>query len=315
MRPEVSVIVSTHNPNIATLDRILNAIVAQTLNQTRWELVIVDNASANSTEIDGMPWRLGNRRLIREERLGLTYGRLAGIRQSRAEILLFVDDDNVLAPDYLEIAVKTFSDIDDLGVAGGVVEPEWCDGEPETWVSEFFYALALRNYGSSVLIANKTSHPNSYPPFSPIGAGMIARRSALADWIAGVERGSLVDRRGTDLTSCGDCDMALTALDSGWSVGYFPNLKLTHLLPGHRLRFDYLGRLCRGTATSWVQVLSKHDICPWRPVPPWTVPLRKAKAYLQNRAWAGCAEYVRWQAACGQFEGRAALYRRGRCTK
>ena len=39
------------------------------------------------------------------ERLGLTPARLRGIRESRGELLVFVDDDNVLERDYLEVAL------------------------------------------------------------------------------------------------------------------------------------------------------------------------------------------------------------------
>jgi hypothetical protein len=48
-------------------------------------------------------------------------------RNSHGELLVFVDDDNEIASDYLAIAQRIFSNVANLGIAGGVVEPEWCD--------------------------------------------------------------------------------------------------------------------------------------------------------------------------------------------
>ena len=108
---------------------------------------------------------------------------------------------------------------------------------------------------------------------------------------------------------CEDTEMVLDALRSGWLVGYFPELKVSHLIPGRRLSADYLARLFHEGQRSWVQVLHKHGI-PLKPAAPWTVPLRKLRAYLRCRAWEGPAEYIRWRTACGYFDGRAAIYRR-----
>ena len=143
---------------------------------------------------------------------------------------------------------------------------------------------------------------------SPIGAGLALRRDALAAWLA-ADIGRLTDRRGGELTSGGDNDIILTLMQHGWEVAYFPALSLTHLIPTGRITREYLARLNRGIAKSWVQVLQKHDANPWPPIAPRTVPLRQAKAYFTNRAWSGPAAFIRWQGACGHFEGLASLHR------
>jgi glycosyltransferase involved in cell wall biosynthesis len=278
------------------LERAIRAIAAQTLDAQLWELVVVDNASTKPVNVDKMPWNGGERRQIREERLGLTYGRLAGIRESKGALLVFVDDDNVLAPNYLETANSIFSNNENLGVAGGIIEPEWCDAEPESWVSEFISTSFRRNFGGSALVASKGSHGNSIPEYFPYGAGMVARRAALTNWLAQAEHSSLTGRRGSELTSGEDLDIVLEALRSDWSIGYFPDLKLTHLIPGHRLRVEYLARLYHDSAK------------PITPVEPWSLRLRKIREYLRNHAWAGRARYVRWQRACGTLDGRAELH-------
>jgi hypothetical protein len=150
----------------------------------------------------------------------------------------------------------------------------------------------------------------NFPEFLPMGAGMIARRAALTSWAAQAGLSSLPDRQGSDLTTCGDTDMVLEAFRAGWSFGYFPELKITHLIPASRLSADYLARLWHDHEMSWIELLHKHGLCYWEAAAPWTPPIRKARAYLRHRAWVGLGEYVSWRRTCGHFEGRAALYRK-----
>ena len=101
---EMSVIICAHNPRPQTLRRVLDSLGAQTYSKDRWELLLVDNAS---DEPLATAWPLSwhpNARHVREDELGLTPARLRGIRESRGDVLVYIDDDNVPAPDYLETA-------------------------------------------------------------------------------------------------------------------------------------------------------------------------------------------------------------------
>src|SRR4051812_49081425 len=99
--PGVSVIICAHNPRPDYLQRALDALKAQSLPQPQWELLLIDNASKEPlASAYDLSWH-SRARHIRENELGLTAARLCGIRESTGELLVFVDDDNVLAPDYL----------------------------------------------------------------------------------------------------------------------------------------------------------------------------------------------------------------------
>ena len=101
--------------------------------------------------------------------------------------------------------------------------------------------------------------------------------------------------------------MVFTALQAGWDVGYFPELRITHLIPASRLTPDYLGRLNEGIMRTWVLVLALHEQCPWPAIPRWTVPLRSARAWWRSRAWRSAAHRIRWHGQVGQFLGQADL--------
>jgi hypothetical protein len=137
---------------------------------------------------------------------------------------------------------------------------------------------------------------------------MALRRPAWNAWLESLRDPAAVpsDRRGGELTSSGDNDIVLCALQAGWRAGYFPELSLTHLIPAGRLDAGYLARLNRGIQQSWMQVLTRHAANPWPALTPAGAALRKAKAWFTNRAWSSPAARVRWQGACGHFDGRVA---------
>lgn len=309
---QLSVILTTHNPDPARLRRTLAGLRAQTLAADAWECILVDNASHPPVDLapfaDVSPAGL---RLEPEPQLGLTAGRRRGLSVMRGELAVLVDDDNVLAPDYLAHAVRLFAAHPRLGAAGGPSRPEF-EIEPALWAHEFFPLLALRDLGSEPKVEGLLRAPGGthwlYPPCAPIGAGMVLRRAALDPWLRAGDTSMITDRRGTALTSGGDNDIVLSILHAGWDVGYFPELNLTHLIPSSRLEPDYLARLNYGIQFTWMQVLSRHGASGWPPIAPWTVPLREARAWLVHRAWRSPTERIRWRGACGHFRGRSAMY-------
>jgi glycosyltransferase involved in cell wall biosynthesis len=306
--PRLSALLSTHNPDPGRLARTLDALFAQTLPASDWELIVVDNGSNPPLDAAQLGLkRHPHARLLREDRLGLLFGRLAGINNSKGELILFCDDDNVLAANFFARAVEIFSTYPRLGNASGKNIPEY-ETIPPAWASEFESCLALRDYGEGRRIGD--GRTESYPDFAFGGGGAVFRREALVPFLAEFKSGTnhhIPGRTGTDLASGEDNNFVLSVVKAGFSVGYFPELVTTHLIPSGRLEKEYLGRLNHGIAKSWVQVLALHGICPWKPINSWTVPLRKGRAFLRYHAWAGPAEYVRWRGACGHFEGLALI--------
>lgn len=304
----LSVIVPCHNSHPERFARTLAGLAAQTLPASAWETIVVDNASQPPMERTQLSTAgLPNLRLVLEAAPGLTAARRAGLRGATGEVCVFVDDDNVLTPTYLARALDLFAARPGLGAAGGPSRPEFERPAPP-WTEEFFPLLALRDLGPSPLFA-KCAQPAggatmAYPSCAPIGAGMALRRSAMQVWLDRATPGQPSDRRGTELTSGGDNDIVLSLLRDGWEVGYSPDLALTHLIPAARLAPAYLARLNRGIQKSWMQVLAQHEANPWPPIARWTVPLRQTKAWFTHRAWSGAPAHIRWQGACGHFEGR-----------
>lgn len=305
----LSVVVCTHNPHRGRLTRTLAGLRAQTLPLSNWELFIVDNRSepaldAATLSLDWHP----TARVLREPTLGLSHARAAGFAASAAEIVVLVDDDNVLAPDYLARCLTVFAEDAKLGVIGGKSLPEF-EHAPAPWMREFDGLLALRDLGDAPIATYADAAPLAYPAHAPMGAGMALRRAAAQAWLAAFRdpaRVRLSDRRGHALTSAGDNDIVMCALRAGHGVAYVPGLQLLHLIPAGRLTRDYLARLNEGIQTSWMQLLRLHGINPWPTLSALGARLRQFKAWWTYSPWRSDAHFVRWRGALGHFAGRRA---------
>ena len=303
----ISVVIPTRNPHPGRFRRALAGLTSQTLSAEEWEVVVVDNGSSPrlATTVEPLLDILAARVVV-EPQLGLTFARVAGFHAARGDVLVLVDDDNVLAPGYLTAVAHRFATAPSLAAAGGPVVPEW-ETSPPAWTREFHGLLALRDLGDTPKIARGSAHA-PWPDFAPVGAGLSIRRSltlAYAEALTGDSRRRMLDRSGTSLASGGDNDLVFTALHAGGDIAYFPELRLTHLIPDCRLNSAYLARLNRGIMRTWVRVLALHGQCPWPAIARITVPFRIARAWGRLHAWRGPAERVRWAGACGQFEGLA----------
>jgi glycosyltransferase involved in cell wall biosynthesis len=245
---DISVVICTHNPRADYLHRVLRALDAQTLRKDRWEVLLVDNASdtplSKTYELSWHP----RARHIREDELGLTPARLRGIRESSGETLVYVDDDNVLAPDYLEVANELLGKLPYLGVIGaGVLEPEF-EVPPSPELIPYVTHLALRRVPEARW-GNITHDRDSVP----WGAGLCVRRTVAQAYLQLLQQlgiDQLLDRRGEHLFGNGDVAFSWSATLLGLGFGVFPSLRVTHLIGADRTTERYLLRLVRDSSFS-----------------------------------------------------------------
>jgi glycosyltransferase involved in cell wall biosynthesis len=239
----LSVIVCTLNPRADYFDACLGALKSQTLPTELWELVVVDNASDAPLALRlDLGWHPAAR-IVREDTLGLTPARLRGIAEAKADLMVFVDDDNVLEPDYLETALQLARDRPFLGCWSGQCLPRF-EIPPPAWTERYWGALCIRRFAREVW-----SNLPRLAETMPAGAGMCVRRQVARRYLQLHETGARrfqFDRTGGSLTSGGDNDLAACACDIGLGVGLVPSLKLGHQIPPQRLTADYLERLVEG---------------------------------------------------------------------
>jgi len=244
MSPRIDVILCTRDPRPAYLRATLRALAAQDLADDLWNFTLVDNGSRDDPRVLVEECLRRPFEVLREPVPGLTPARLRGIADTRAPILLFVDDDNVLAPDYLSRTMEIADRHPFLGAWGGQLLPRF-DEPPPAWTRPYLPLLALR--------ALDRDRWSNLPDLAwcPWGAGMVVRREVAEAYRTRLAKGGLgaaFDRAPGSLGGSGDLDLALTSLDLGLGHGLFRALKLEHLMPPERLRESYLLRLAEGGA-------------------------------------------------------------------
>jgi len=256
---KVGVVICTHNARPDYFSRCLTALRAQTLSSEQWDLLIVDNLSdlpvASAIDLSWHP----SARVVDELKLGLTLARLRGIRESRGDLLVFVDDDNVLAPDYLQRAVANANEYPFLGAWSGQCLPEF-DVAPPEWTRRYWGALCIRQFDRDTW-----SNLPLLPDTMPCGAGLCVRREVALHYLGLYDRGVrsvILDRVGSSLVSGGDNDLAACACDLNLGVGLFCGLKLVHLMPPQRLTEDYLCRLVEGIEFSGTILSAERGVLP-----------------------------------------------------
>jgi glycosyltransferase involved in cell wall biosynthesis len=251
----LSIIICTYNPSSTYLNRALEALKNQTLPRSDWELILVDNASEKPvSETFDISWHPKGR-IVTEQCLGLTHARFRGLKESRGEILVYIDDDNVVCSDYLEKALALFYDNPKVGCVSGnitaeyqVTPPCWFRGEYESWI-------AVRRI-------EKDRFSSFWHPLSePCGAGMVVRRAIVERFAFLHSRDSIVlGRSGSSLLSGEDVEISNQAMEMGYLVGQVTSLRMTHLIPSARLSEEYLFRLYRNLSISgWLVSAKKND--------------------------------------------------------
>lgn len=122
--PSVSVIICTRD-RASRLAPTLQALACLDLTGTgEFEIVFVNNASIDETQAvltafaASVPFLV---RVLSEPHPGMSYARNTGVTQAKGALILFTDDDCIVAPDWVRTAIALFADGLDR-VIGGRVE-------------------------------------------------------------------------------------------------------------------------------------------------------------------------------------------------
>lgn len=262
---EVTIIIPAFRPQRDEIERAVRAVIDQSARGLIREVLLVDNNSPpgwyDSFNLPADPVL----RVVTEPTPGLTPNRLRGFREvgAASEWVILVDQDNVLAPDYVEQALRLMKQFPHLGAIGGQISPEYETGPPP-FAERAPSVLSLRKVTAPIW-SNDPKHDAS----TPWGAGMFLRKAVTDAYVKKVEndpRRAFLDHRGTELLFGGDNDLANTSCDLGMGKGVFPELQLTHLIPGSRCTWAYFRRSVEGRVlSSVIRDYLSHGHVPDRP--------------------------------------------------
>jgi glycosyltransferase involved in cell wall biosynthesis len=236
--PSISVVLCCHN-SARRLPETLGHLDAQEIPKgLEWEILVVDNASTDDTanliaEFARMRPHL-TVRVVNEPQLGQTYARQRGMAEACCETVLFVDDDNWLAPNYLRLVAETFQQNPEISALGGMSTAR-CEGPEPVWLARYQGWYAVNGPADAQPVLREE-------PFLWT-AGAAYRRETF-DRIRSLKLPFLVSgRRGNTLDGGEDVELSELIKLAGGKMYRHTGLHFRHYLPAGRLSWDYLRRL------------------------------------------------------------------------
>ncbi len=139
----------------ALLERVLDACLEQTVDDREYEIVLVDDGSADSTPAVIARVRARARCALvvaTQSNAGLAKARNAGIARARGERIIFIDDDVLPLPNFVEEHLRAAARHPDRIVRGGAIEVQRLDDlPPPIW--------SLRHYSGNYFWTTNVSAP------------------------------------------------------------------------------------------------------------------------------------------------------------
>ncbi|WP_414572280.1 hormogonium polysaccharide biosynthesis glycosyltransferase HpsE [Nostoc sp. CCY 9925] len=239
---DITVAIPTYN-GATRLPKILDKLLTQTgVQNLKWEILIVDNNSSdNTSEVIQNYQKLYNGncdlRYSFEKEQGAAFARLRAVREARGELIAFLDDDNLPAPDWLAEGYAFGLEYPQAGVWSGQIHGDFEVKPPENF-EKIQAFLAIREHGSNPYLFDADNL--RLPP----GAALIVRKQAWCENVP--ERPILSGKLPGILVQGEDYEPLLYIHNGGWEIWYNPTMHTYHQIPRWRFEKDYLLNLARG---------------------------------------------------------------------
>jgi glycosyltransferase involved in cell wall biosynthesis len=232
---EITAVICTHN-RYDVLPDAIESLIVQSLAADTIEILIVDNSSDTAAQRDYWSMRdlPENAKLLVETIPGLSRARNRALREARAPIIAYLDDDAIAMSDWCASIVEAFRSSEDAGIVGGPVEPIWPESAPpwlHKWQQGF---LTIVDYGSDLRALNDGEWL--------AGTNIAFRTSALRE--AGGFNEAL-GRTGSTLLSNEELAVTRKILASGLQAYYLPQARVMHRVHAERTTQRWLRqRVC-----------------------------------------------------------------------
>jgi len=235
----VSLVICSYN-GAARIGKVLEYIQQQAVPDTiLWEVILVDNASTdNIADVAFNSWKLKIPfKIVSEPQPGLMNARNRGVREAAFEYITFIDDDNLIAHDWVENVYNAFSGNREIGMCGGKNHGIY-DVSPPPWLLKIESSLAVGKQGKQ---SGDITDSRGYL----WGAGLSLRKTIYEKIMNAGFKPVLSGRSGGRLTSGEDMELCLAFRIYGLRLYYLDNLTLQHIIPVSRMEWEYAVNLFR----------------------------------------------------------------------
>jgi glycosyltransferase involved in cell wall biosynthesis len=240
---EISVVLCTYNRE-KYLPYVLDSIIKQTLDTSKFEVILINNNSPGNTKEIAENFKINFPEIdflyFEEYAQGLSFARNLGIKKAKYELITFIDDDAFLKEDFLEKTIKAFYYSNKIIAIGGKILLSYETIIPN-WENKYLNSL-LGYFNPSETSFNFDS--SNYPRgsnmtfkrviFSEIG-GFNTSLGRIGSSLIGGEEKELFDR--------------IYRLKK-YEIKYIPDAIVFHTVPESRTTKEFIKKQALGTGVS-----------------------------------------------------------------
>ncbi|MBD8389406.1 glycosyltransferase family 2 protein [Dysgonomonas sp. BGC7] len=229
---KLSVIFCTYNRE-KYIYNAMKSIAEQTYPHLNYEIVLVNNNSTDDTEAICNKFQADYPHIkfhyFIEYNQGLSYARNRGVKESKGDILIFVDDDATVFDNYLSAIDSFFETHPEVSACGGPIVPVYEADKPK-WLSHYTEQLI----GGALYEGdkNKPFRNGKYP-----GGGNSAFRKEIFKkyGLFNVELG----RKGRGLIGAEEKDLYDRLTKGKETFYYLPQMGIHHYIPEKKLTIQH----------------------------------------------------------------------------
>jgi hypothetical protein len=246
----IYLITVTRNPNILLLEKVFDAVIEQNF---KFEYMVIDNSNSEkkSELIKQSIEKKQNKISIRyekENKSGIINARIKGLKSldlDKESLIIFIDDDNIINPNYVKTALNFYQEHSRVGVFSG--NAIFSSNQPNKLHRlidlEFVLPyLGIRDFTYGDFIYKSLN----WNKFEPIGAGICITNEVANEWLRLISFNTnlmKLGRNGKKLMSGEDSLFNLAANNLNLFSAYVSKLTLKHALNEKRFRIKYLTKL------------------------------------------------------------------------
>lgn len=219
---DVAIIICTYNREELLLDCIDSFIKQEDVSK-KWRIIVVNNYVKDFSSETSKFLQANHCTVIHEPSPGLSKARNAGLKESMATWLGFVDDDAKVPSHFIS---QAFANIEQrkFDCFGGAIVSWWKYGQPR-WLQDSF--------GSKPKLSEtRITLEEGYN----WGSNIFIKRKALLDIGGFPER---IGMQGNHIGYAAENIVQIALRKENYTIGYDPNLMLQHVVMPHKLKLSW----------------------------------------------------------------------------
>lgn len=226
---DVSVVLSTVN-RAAVLSETLRHFAALDTDGIRWQLLVVDNGSSDTTPevLRNAPANLPLEAL-HEARAGKNRALNLALPSIRGGLVVFTDDDVIADPAWLKELLRASRAWPTHGILAGRIIPRFPEGTPQ-WVR-------VHPFGEAAFSRYELAQPEGPTDQLPFGPNFAIRASVMTGFAFSEQIGPSAER---NYSMGSETEFLLRLQKAGHEIVYVPSAHVQHVIQANQLKPAWL---------------------------------------------------------------------------